>query len=169
MEPKAKSARPAPTLTEHDFWPMMVKFVVSQKAWLISVCASFDLTPMQGHALRMLDPAHPVPMGTLADVLACDASNVTGIVDKLESRGLIARQADAHDRRIKVLAVTERGRVLRERLSARMMEPPKVVATMPAAARRRLAEVLHAVVEERDQERDEPEPAAARVGLKRRA
>jgi DNA-binding MarR family transcriptional regulator len=146
MERKAKRA----PLSEHDFWPMLVNFVVSHKSWWISVCAEFDLTPMQGHALRVLDPEHPVAMGTLADSLACDASNVTGIVDKLESRGLIARQAGDHDRRIKVLAVTAEGRKLRDRLSARAMEPPAVVNTMPAVARRRLAEVLQAVIDERD-------------------
>ena len=154
MERKARGASKRPTFTEHDFWPMFVRFVVSHKSWWVAVCAEFDLTPMQGHALRILDPEQPVPMGTLAEALACDASNVTGIVDKLELRGLIARQVDGHDRRIKVLAVTERGRDLRERLSARTMEPPAAVAALPAEARRRLAEVLHAVIEERDEERD---------------
>jgi DNA-binding MarR family transcriptional regulator len=149
MERKAKPAGKARALTGTDFWPIFVKFALSHKRWWVAICAEFDLTPMQGHALRMLDPERPLAMGTLAETLACDASNVTGIVDKLESRGLIARQADAHDRRIKVLAVTDEGRTVRERLAVRTMEPPAAVAALPAETRRRLAEVLHAVLEER--------------------
>ena len=71
-------------------------------------------------------------MSTLAEALACDASNVTGIVDKLETRGLIARRGADHDRRIKTLVVTERGRALRDRLIARLLEaPPAVRALSP--------------------------------------
>src|SRR5262245_48282111 len=107
--------------TNDDFWPLVIEFLLSQKAWWVSLCAEFDMTAMQGHALRMLDPGRPVAMSALADSLCCDASNVTGIVDKLESRGLIARQGAEGDRRIKMLAVTEKGRELRNQIWARTM------------------------------------------------
>src|SRR4029079_17240660 len=100
-----------------------------------AVCAEFDLTPAQGHALRVLDPSRPVPMSTLAEALVCDASNVTGIVDKLESRGLIARQGTDHDRRVKHLAVTERGRGIRDRLVAPLRHPPPGAAAPPGAGK----------------------------------
>jgi DNA-binding MarR family transcriptional regulator len=132
-----------------DFWPLMIEFTLSQRAWWIGLCEEFELTPMQGHVLRILDPDRPVAMSTLADVLVCDASNVTGIIDKLESRGLLARQNAERDRRIKMLAVTPKGRLLRERLSARMMEPPAAVAALSPESRRQLAEVLRAMVAER--------------------
>lgn len=35
----------------------------------------------------------PLPMRALAELLGCDASNVTGIVDRLEARGLVRREA----------------------------------------------------------------------------
>ena len=133
----------------NDFWPILVEFALSQRGWWIGICAEFDLTPMQGHALRSLDPDRPVAMSVLADALICDASNVTGIVDKLESRGLIVRQSAENDRRIKMLAVTAKGRELRERLSARLLEPPASIAAMPSDVCRQLADVLRAVVNER--------------------
>ena len=102
----------------------MVEFLFATRSWWVALCAEFDLTPAQGHALRVLDPERPVPMSTLAEALVCDASNVTGIVDKLESRGLIARQGADHDRRVKQLAVTERGRRIRDKLVAAVMRPP---------------------------------------------
>jgi DNA-binding MarR family transcriptional regulator len=149
MERKARAPRKATATTGDDFWPAFVEFSLSQKAWWIGLCLELDLTAMQGHALRSLDPERPVAMSILAEALACDASNVTGIVDKLESRGLIARQSAEHDRRVKMLAVTEKGRLLREQLWTRTMEPPAAVALLPPEMRRRLAEVLRAIVAER--------------------
>jgi DNA-binding MarR family transcriptional regulator len=49
-------------------------------------------------------------MRRLAELLACDASNVTGIVDRLEARGLIRREVSASDRRVKNVVATEAGR-----------------------------------------------------------
>src|SRR2546423_7707573 len=43
------------------------------------------LTFSQAHALRLLDPERPLPMSSLAERLFCDASNVTGIADRLEA------------------------------------------------------------------------------------
>ena len=128
---------------------MVIEFTLSQKAWWIGLCEELGLTAMQGHTLRLLDPDRPVAMSALADGLTCDASNVTGIVDKLESRGLVVRQGSGHDRRVKMLAVTEEGRRLQEQLSARMMEPPAAVSLLSPADRRRLAGFLRAVVDER--------------------
>src|SRR5882672_12643710 len=105
MSPKA-SAAASSTPSAEDFWPLLIDFALSQRGWWVGLCTEFDLSPMQGHALRILNPGRPVAMSALADALLCDASNVTGIVDKLESRGLIARQSADHDRRIKMLVVT---------------------------------------------------------------
>ena len=139
----------AGALTEDDFWPAVIEFTLSQRAWWVGLCTEFDLTAMQGHVLRILDPSTPVAMSTLADALVCDASNVTGIVDKLESRGLIVRQGADHDRRIKMLAVTEKGRKLRDHLNGRMMEPPAAVKALSPGVRRQLAAVLREIVDER--------------------
>jgi DNA-binding MarR family transcriptional regulator len=128
------------------FWPTMVEFLFATRSWWVALCAEFDLTPAQGHALRALDPARPVPMSTLAEALVCDASNVTGIVDKLESRGLIARQGADHDRRVKQLAVTERGRRIRDKLVAAVMNPPAAVAALPSDIRTRLTELLRGLL-----------------------
>src|SRR5450631_4249578 len=117
------------------------------RGWWSALCEELDLTPSQGLALRRLDPERPLAMSTLAEGLACDASNVTGIVDKLESRGLIARQGAEGDRRIKMLIVTEKGQKLRDQLWARAMEAPRAVTALSEETRRRLAETLRAIVD----------------------
>jgi len=128
------------------FWPTMVEFLFATRSWWVALCAEFDLTPAQGHALRALDPARPVPMSMLAEALVCDASNVTGIVDKLESRGLIARQGTDHDRRVKQLAVTEQGRRIRDKLVAAVMNPPAAVAALPGDVKTRLTDLLRGLL-----------------------
>jgi DNA-binding MarR family transcriptional regulator len=128
------------------FWPTLVEFLFATRSWWVAVCAEFDLTPAQGHALRSLDPAKPVPMSMLAEALLCDASNVTGIVDKLELRGLIARQGADHDRRVKQLAVTERGRSIRDQLVAAVMNPPAAVAALPSDVKTRLTTLLRGLL-----------------------
>ena len=55
----------------------------------------------------------------------CDNSNVTGIVDRLEALGLVERRPAERDRRVKAVALTERGRSrLRGVVQRRMSEPP---------------------------------------------
>jgi DNA-binding MarR family transcriptional regulator len=70
---------------------------------------SFDLSAQQAKALRYLAHAGPVPMHDLAGTMQCDKSNVTGLVDRLERRGLVERRAEPGDRRVKSLVATPRG------------------------------------------------------------
>lgn len=72
------------------------------------------LTGPQARLLSLLS-AEPLPMRKLAHKLKCEPSNVTGIVDRLESRGLVERRPDPADRRVKVAAATDDGlRVARD-------------------------------------------------------
>jgi DNA-binding MarR family transcriptional regulator len=131
-----------------DLWPTMVEFLLAMRNWWVALCAELDLTAAQGHALRILDPKRPVPMSALAEALVCDASNVTGIVDKLESRGLIARQGNDLDRRVKQLAVTERGAQLRDQLIAGAMQAPAAIASLSGDAKAHLAGLLRMLMTE---------------------
>lgn len=72
--------------------------------------AEFDLSPQLAKAFQAL--REPMSMGELAESLFCDASNVTGIIDRLEARGLVERQPDPNDRRVKRLVLTSSGRTL---------------------------------------------------------
>ena len=128
---------------------MLVELLLSARGWWVGLCAELDLTPAQGQALRLLDPSRPVAMSALADSLVCDASNVTGIVDKLEARGLIARQGADHDRRVKQLVVTRAGQVLRDRLNSRVLEPPLAIKSLPAEVKVHLIEVIRTFRAER--------------------
>ena len=93
-------------------------------------------------ALAVLDPDRPVPMSELADALHCDNSNVTGIVDRLEDRGLVERRSATHDRRVKMLAVTPRGAEVRERLAERLGQAPEPIASLSPEDQRALRDIM---------------------------
>jgi DNA-binding MarR family transcriptional regulator len=86
--------------------------------------AELHLTLPQALLLRQLGDA--LPMNEAAGKLHCDPSNVTGIVDRLEARGLIERQHVATDRRVKQLALTPAGRRMRRRVEAILSTAPGV-------------------------------------------
>ena len=71
--------------------------------------AEHSLTGAQARLLSLLS-LEPLPMRKLAQKLRCEPSNVTGIVDRLESRGLAERRPDPADRRVKLAAATQEGR-----------------------------------------------------------
>src|SRR5215813_15401466 len=62
-------------------------------------------------ALHQLSQAgESLPLGQLADRLACVKSNVTQLVDRLEADGLVIRAADPNDRRSRLAVITESGK-----------------------------------------------------------
>ncbi|SCF95859.1 MarR family winged helix-turn-helix transcriptional regulator [Streptomyces sp. Ncost-T10-10d] len=70
--------------------------------------AAHSLTGAQARVLRLL-ALEPTPMRKIAEKLKCEPSNITGIVDRLETRGLVERRPDPADRRVKLAAPTEKG------------------------------------------------------------
>lgn len=123
-------------------WELLLELLLAQRSRLPRVAAEFGLSPVQAHALRLLEPGRPTPMGALAQALACDSSNVTGIVDRLEARGVLERRSVDGDRRVKLLVVTEAGGRLRAQLFARLAEPPAGIRELSRAEQETLAELL---------------------------
>lgn len=108
--------------------------------------AEFDLSPQLAKAFGEL--REPLSMGELAERLFCDASNVTGIVDRLEEKGLVERQPDAGDRRVKRLVLTPEGRKLWQAHHDRVFEDAPVFANLDVQDRAALVRLLRQAVEE---------------------
>lgn len=135
----------APTATESaagEAWMLMQRLMVSQRRRFAAIAGEFDLSPAQAFALQRLDPSEPLPMGNLARALRCDSSNVTGMVGRLEERGLVERRAAEHDRRVKELVLTGRGAEVHAALQARLREPPPALAGLAAHDHRALRDIL---------------------------
>ena len=120
----------------------MFELIHLSKRRFMAIASEFDLSPPQVMALRQLDPDEPKPMSELAVALRCDNSNVTGIVDRLEDRGLVERRPGEHDRRVKMLMITERGAQVRAGLAARLDEPPEALGNLSAEDQRALRDIM---------------------------
>jgi DNA-binding MarR family transcriptional regulator len=147
-----------------EAWSLMHWLMVSNKRRFLATGGEFDLAPQQVIALRILGGG-PRKMSDLADALFCDNSNVTGIIDRLEERGLVRREAAEGDRRVKLLVLTEEGEWMRTELTKRMAEPPPAIATLSGKDQRALRDILKRALENTsDAEAAEvkpSEPAAA--------
>ena len=130
-----------------EAWELLLKFFFSQRADLPALAGEFDLSPAQCHVLHLIEPGKPLPMGQLAETLSCHASNVTGLVDRLESRGLVRRQPSEEDRRLKVLALTPAGARLRAVVLERMGKPPETLSRLSEAEQRALVKILRHLLE----------------------
>jgi DNA-binding MarR family transcriptional regulator len=88
------------------------------------------ITPVQYAALTAIDGAPGIDQRTLARTIGFDTSTITGVIDRLESRGLMQRDASPDDRRVRLLSLTDGGRELLQaiqpavlRAQTRMLEP----------------------------------------------
>ncbi|MCD0484464.1 MarR family transcriptional regulator [Streptacidiphilus sp. ASG 303] len=101
-----------------------------------AAAARLGLTSAQAKALGAVQ--EPVPMRALAGRLGCDASNVTGIVDRLEGRGLAVRRAAETDRRVKIVVVTDEGREALHSIRAGMERARRAFDSLDDGQRRAL-------------------------------
>ena len=130
-------------------WQLLVRFFFAQREHLPAMGDEFELSPVQCHVLHLIEPDRPLPMGRLAGTLGCDASNVTGLVDRLEARGLVERRAAAGDRRVKVIGLTPAGSRVRTQLLRRITGGACPLSKLSATDRRSLVRMLEVLVEER--------------------
>jgi DNA-binding MarR family transcriptional regulator len=103
-------------LKDNLYWQLF-RVCISMKHNLMLVAEKEGLTLMQLYTLCLLDADTSIPMNSLSSTLHCDASNVTGIVDKLLQQELIKREENPKDRREKMITLTKKGIQLCEKLS----------------------------------------------------
>jgi DNA-binding MarR family transcriptional regulator len=132
-------------------WQLMVRFFFAERSRLPSAEEETDLSAVQCHVLHLIEPGRPLPMRRLAETLACDASNVTGLVDRLEARGLVERRALAEDRRVKVLVLTPAGARLRTALLRRVSGQAHPLTRLSAQDQRALLRIMERLVDEQDE------------------
>ena len=93
----------------------------------------------QSALLSVLLRNGPTKMSEISRLLRVTKSNITFLVDKLEERSLIAREADAADRRVMNICLTKEGRRLIEEEKAQLLE--KINGKLNALPERDLREL----------------------------
>ncbi|MFE5813070.1 MarR family winged helix-turn-helix transcriptional regulator [Streptomyces sp. NPDC056479] len=110
--------------------------------------AHHGLTPQQVKVLLALDEA--LPMRRIAERLGADPSNLTGMVDRLQSRDLVERVPDPSDRRIKRIAATEAGRAVAQDLRARLRFAGDPLVGLDGDQRHGLRDLLQLMVDSQE-------------------
>ncbi|MWA01913.1 MarR family transcriptional regulator [Actinomadura sp. LD22] len=114
------------------------------RAQFNAAAAALGLPPAQ--ALVLTNLSGPAPMRRLADWLSCEPSNVTGIVDGLERRGLVTRRPAPGDRRVKHVVLTEAGERKRRQLRSSAHALASTFFELPGPDQRHLRDLLARVL-----------------------
>jgi DNA-binding MarR family transcriptional regulator len=133
MDAKAKGKA-----LDYETWGLLAALVYPPR--FIDVARELGLTPATLAALARIE--EPRTMGDIAEMLRCDPSNVTGIADALEARGLARRRPSTGDRRVKVLELTAKGERMRGRVMAELSEPPDWLRALAEKDQRALRDIL---------------------------
>jgi DNA-binding MarR family transcriptional regulator len=132
----------APSSPAEEAAALLRRLLFAERRRFFDAVSEFDLHPAQAGALMQLDEHSGLPMHEIASHLACDSSNVTGIVDRLEARGLVTRRTSEQDRRVKHILPTSLGLEVRSALRERMARAPAEIERLSAKDQRLLRDVL---------------------------
>jgi DNA-binding MarR family transcriptional regulator len=128
-------------------WRTLIELLRTQKFWLNGIALDHGITFQMAQALNELPAAGSITMKELAALLWCDASNVTGIIDRLEARGFVERRPSEHDRRVKCVVLTTAGKRLRRKIDDRFNDAPPAIAALSDTDKRALEEILGRALE----------------------
>lgn len=124
----------APGAAAEAGWRAMYHLVAEREGQrrIFEAVEATGLTPAVLKALLQLTPEGPCPMRELAEHFRCDPSYVTSLVDGLEQAGLAERRPHPDDRRVKVVALTDRGVEALAQVRKIIDQPPDWFGTLSA-------------------------------------
>ena len=134
---------------QHNVYWLLMQVMFQAKHRVTEIADRHGLTSMQANTLVMLKSDEPLAMSKLSHIFMCDASNVTGIADRLASQGLIERKDHPTDRRIKLIAITEAGVLLRDEIIAETLaaESERIHPVLDALEQQTLRELLNKILD----------------------
>jgi DNA-binding MarR family transcriptional regulator len=126
---------------------LIARFVSAYLQDFLTAAEGHGLTLTQAKLLLALnEPPAELPMRVLADRMACDPSNLTGVADRMESRGLVQRTVNPADRRVKYLVSTDAGRELAAQIRGSQVRAYKALAELAPEDEEVLRELLERLV-----------------------
>jgi Transcriptional regulators len=79
-------------------------------SWENSIVRASDLTISEAHALEVLGEHEKINMKALAQKLGVTTGTTTVTVDRLEKKDFAKRESTREDRRVNLIALTEKGK-----------------------------------------------------------
>ncbi len=119
--------------------------IVTDGIFVSSAGEPFGLRPVEYTVLTLIAENPGGSLARIARALAVTAPNITVVVDRLEARGLIAREQSAQDRRTQVLQTTPKGADLVRKATDRILQTEKETLPLSAGEHAMLLELLHKV------------------------
>lgn len=123
-------------------WQLMFDFLMATRPERDQSLEKRGLTPNDARALSDLSEKQGRPIGTLAKEWACDPSNATWTVDRLERGGLAERRPSPEDRRVKLVFLTARGAKMMKEMLAEFHRPPPALLKLTDAELAELERIL---------------------------
>jgi DNA-binding MarR family transcriptional regulator len=106
------------------------------------------LSPAHAGILRILDAAPAITQQALAGALGSPPSRLVGLVDELETKGLVEREADESDRRRYALCLTAKGKSVLHTIGSLAREhQDALLAALSQDERQQLAALLLRIAE----------------------
>ncbi len=134
-------------LQDNLLWQLLEVSFRAKKG-LIRVAEEHDLTFVQVYMLCSITPDKPLSMNEIANILNCDASNVTGIIDRLFSREYVVRLEKPGDRRVKMVSLTPKGEKLRQQIVKRIVSyRSDSLERLSAGQKEQLSHLLRQILE----------------------
>jgi len=92
-----------------DLLDELAPIIAGERAAFAHRCHSRSISMTHLLLMTLLDTHGPVPMSRVAELLGCGLPAATGIVSRMEERGLVERQHDSEDRRVVTLSLSDEG------------------------------------------------------------
>jgi DNA-binding MarR family transcriptional regulator len=103
---------PVFSLYSTSLWIRFLRFSLFSHKRLQEILEKLDLTAPQLYVMATIGYAGQLPFNEIGAKMMVTVSNLTGIVDRLEEKGLVARERDTGDRRIVHVKLTTKGQKL---------------------------------------------------------
>jgi MarR family transcriptional regulator, lower aerobic nicotinate degradation pathway regulator len=123
-KPQNRKSEIGPVLKSAD-WPLSTRpgFLVRRLhqihiSLFMEACVEFRITPLQYSVLSILAASSPTDQTKLAAAVALDRTTTTGIVKRLNARGLTRRMTSKKDRRAQLCSLTAAGKALLVRMES---------------------------------------------------
>ena len=144
----AKRAAPAPVDLESLPGHHIRRLHQIAVAIFLQETESHELTPVQYAALQTVANAPGTDQRTLAGRIGLDTSTVAGVVDRLEARALLQRNASLQDKRVRLLTLTAAGIDLLQTVEPAMrLAQLRILAPLPRAERAEFMRMLRVLVD----------------------
>lgn len=95
--------------SKESVYQKLIALMMRSKRHMFAASEVLGLTHVQGMLLVSMKPGSVRTMNELAEMMGCDASNMTGLIDRLEANDYIERTADPDDRRVKKIQLSDHG------------------------------------------------------------